>query len=616
MANIMSMKSIKNNVSRNGFDLSRKKNFTAKAGELLPILNTLVLPGDKFTIDLKTLTRTMPLNTAAFARIREYFDFYFVPMDQLWNKSNTILTQMYDNNYHANDYDPTKNVGLVGKFPYVSCSGLSSYMNMLLSYATDENAQKVVCTKNYFGYSRAELTCKLLDYLGYGNFYSLFDEVPNKSPYQFNVNQSIMPLLAYQKIYSDYYRETQWEKAQPWTFNVDYLKGDTDGGSSLGFDGICFDGIINTDTAPGTPPPAFYDNFNLFDLRYCNWQKDLIHGLLPSAQYGDSVVLPLNVSMPVGTQIGADFNLGGGSFTLPNAPVEGNNSFSNFRSTSGLITTVLSPVSLSSELTVLALRQAEFLQKWKEISLSGSQDYKEQIQKHWNVNVSDAYSDKCQYLGGIANSLDINEVVNNNITGDYEASIAGKGIGSSGGKITFDSNGRYGYLMCIYHAMPMLDYTTSSIDLQNTIINSEDFPIPEFDKIGMQGIPFIALSNSKSVPFPDGSQTGTAIAGYAPRYICFKTSLDTSHGAFRGSLGHWIMRFDDESLRDGMLTSIVGTIQNVPIVTYTMFKVNPNCLDSLFAVEADSSVDTDELLISSFFDVKVVRNLDTDGLPY
>ena len=39
MANIMSFKSLKNKTSRNGFDLSSKRNFTAKAGELLPVLN-------------------------------------------------------------------------------------------------------------------------------------------------------------------------------------------------------------------------------------------------------------------------------------------------------------------------------------------------------------------------------------------------------------------------------------------------------------------------------------------------------------------------------------------------------------------------------------------------
>ena len=51
-------------------------------------------------------------------------------------------------------------------------------------------------------------------------------------------------------------------------------------------------------------------------------------------------------------------------------------------------------------------------------------------------------------------------------------------------------------------------------------------------------------------------------------------------------------------------------------MNYSAFKVNPNSVDPIFAVQADSSVDTDQFLCSAFFDVKAVRNLDVDGLPY
>lgn len=112
----MSLKSLRNKTSRNGFDLSFKKNFTAKAGELLPVMVKEVLPGDSFKINLKSFTRTQPINTAAFARIREYYDFYFVPYDLLWNKANTVLTQMYDNPQHSVSLDPTKNFVLAGNY--------------------------------------------------------------------------------------------------------------------------------------------------------------------------------------------------------------------------------------------------------------------------------------------------------------------------------------------------------------------------------------------------------------------------------------------------------------------------------------------------------------------
>ena len=42
--------------------------------------------------------------------------------------------------------------------------------------------------------------------------------------------------------------------------------------------------------------------------------------------------------------------------------------------------------TLQSQFTVLALRQAEALQRWKEISQSGDTDYREQIRKHCVAN--------------------------------------------------------------------------------------------------------------------------------------------------------------------------------------------------------------------------------------
>ena len=97
MANIMSMVKLKNKTSRNGFDLGRKNAFTAKVGELLPVACIECLPGDSFDLEIQHFTRTRPVNTAAYTRIREYFDWFFVPTDLLWNKFGTVITQMTDN---------------------------------------------------------------------------------------------------------------------------------------------------------------------------------------------------------------------------------------------------------------------------------------------------------------------------------------------------------------------------------------------------------------------------------------------------------------------------------------------------------------------------------------
>lgn len=577
MANIMSLKSIRNKPSRNGFDLSFKKNFTAKAGELLPVMVKEVLPGDLFKINLKSFTRTQPVNTAAFARIREYYDFFFVPYDILWNKANTVLTQMYDNPQHAVSLDPTQNFVLNGEMPYTACSEIATYINLLSTGSTFSDYKS-----NYFGYDRATCSVKLLEYLGYGNYESFLTNSWDSSPLMANLNHNIFGLLAYQKIYSDFYRDSQWERISPSTFNVDYMDG-----SQM---------LVNFASEP------FLKNYNFFDLRYCNWQKDLFHGVLPHQQYGDTAVASITPNVT-------------GKLTLSNFSTVGTSP----TTASGTATKNLPAFDTVGDLSILVLRQAEFLQKWKEITQSGNKDYKDQLEKHWGVSVGDGFSELCTYLGGVSSSIDINEVVNTNITGSAAADIAGKGVGVANGEINFNSNGRYGLIMCIYHCLPLLDYTTDMLDPAFLKVNATDYAIPEFDRVGMQSMPLVQLMN----PLQSFANASGLVLGYVPRYIDYKTSVDQSVGGFKRTLNSWVISYGNESVKNQVTLPAAAPpvepsepVPSVAPMNFTFFKVNPNCLNPIFAVNVNSSIDTDQFLCSSFFDIKSVRNLDTDGLPY
>lgn len=577
MANIMSLKSIRNKPSRNGFDLSFKKNFTAKAGELLPVMIKEVLPGDTFKINLKSFTRTQPVNTAAFARIREYYDFFFVPYDLLWNKSNIVLTQMYDNPQHAVSLDPTKNFVLNGEMPYTASSEIATYINSLETLPDFADYKS-----NYFGYDRAVCSVKLLEYLGYGNYEAYLTKDWNSSPLMANLNHNIFGLLAYQKIYSDFYRDSQWERVSPSTFNVDYMDG-----SQM---------LVNFASEP------FFKNYNFFDLRYCNWQKDLFHGVLPHQQYGETAVASITPNVT-------------GKLTLSNFSTVGTSP----ATASGTATKNLPAFDTVGDLSILVLRQAEFLQKWKEITQSGNKDYKDQLEKHWGVSVGDGFSELCTYLGGVSSSIDINEVVNTNITASNAADIAGKGVGVANGEINFSSNGRYGLILCIYHCLPLLDYTTDMLDPAFLKVNSTDYAIPEFDRVGMQSMPLVQLMN----PLKSFADASGLVLGYVPRYIDYKTSVDQSVGGFKRTLNSWVISYGNESVKNQVTLPAdappVEPSEPVPSVApmnFTFFKVNPNCLNPIFAVNVNSAIDTDQFLCSSFFDIKSVRNLDADGLPY
>ena len=569
MSNIMNLKTIRNKPSRNGFDLSFKRNFTAKCGELLPVMVKEVLPGDFFKIDLSSFTRTQPINTAAFARIREYYDFFFVPYELLWTRSDSVITQMYENAQHASSINPPDNKRLSEYLPYITCQQIAKYLyNQGTLGILNQKAKK-----NFFGYDRGPLSVKLLEYLGYGNFTDYLSSTPetgdwDKNPKMSNLNLNVFGLLAYQKIYADFYRDSQWEKSNPSTFNVDYMTGSGPMKVPIPL------------TANTSSDLAFYENYNMFDLRYCNWQKDLFHGVVPSSQFGGE---PATFKL-IGTVTGG---------------VTSNN--------------VVAGESVS-DLNVLLLRQYEFLQKWREIAQTASQDYKEQVSKHWNVAVGDYASECCQYLGGLSSNIDINEVINTNITSNNSADIAGKGTAVNRGSINFDSKGKYGLLMCIYHCLPVLDYTTDFVEPAFTKVKSTDFAIPEFDQVGMQTVPLVWLCN----PQRSSANAPDLKLGYAPRYIEYKTSFDTSVGGFKRTLNSWVMSYNNDSLINQLSSNSLtpDTPNSSSYMNYSAFKVNPNSVDPIFAVNADSTFETDQFLCSTFFDIKAVRNLDIDGLPY
>ena len=81
---------------RSSFDLSSKKLFSAKVGEILPVYWQIAIPGNKYRISSDWFTRTVPVNPAAYTRIKEYYDFYAVPLRLISRSLPQAFTQMSD----------------------------------------------------------------------------------------------------------------------------------------------------------------------------------------------------------------------------------------------------------------------------------------------------------------------------------------------------------------------------------------------------------------------------------------------------------------------------------------------------------------------------------------
>lgn len=612
MAGLFSYGDIKNKPRRSGFDLGNKNAFTAKVGELLPVYWKFCLPGDKFQISQEWFTRTQPVDTSAFTRIREYYEWFFVPLHLMYRNSNEAIMSMENQpNYAASG---TQSITFNRKLPWVDL--------LTLSNAVD-NVKASTYHNNMFGFDRSLGFAKLYNYLGVGQV--------NSSKTLANLRISAFPFYAYQKIYSDYYRHSQWEVNKPWTYNCDFWNGE--------------------DRTPVVSTKDLFDtnpNDSVFELRYANWNKDLYMGAMPKAQFGDVAFVPVDSSgkLPISIPsievggVAPIYNTGVGGVE-PDAQIGVRGAIEGAPSNGQTVTaygadktdarrpyfyavpdgtvahlktkakTIQFPYEFSSKFDVLQLRAAECLQKWKEIAQANGQNYASQVKAHFGVSPDPITSHRSTRVCGFDGSIDISAVENTNLS-SAEAIIRGKGIG--GYRVnkpeTFKTT-EHGILMCIYHAVPLLDYAPTGPDLQfMTTVDGNSWPVPELDSIGFEELPSYPLLNTSDVqptkeprPF-----------GYVPRYISWKTSVDVVRGAFIDTLKSWTAPIGEDYLK------VYFDNNNVPggarFGFYTWFKVNPSVVNPIFGVAADGSWNTDQLLVNCDFDVRVARNLSYDGLPY
>ena len=147
-------------VHRSSFDLSSTKLFTAKVGEILPYYWQIAIPDTKYRISSDWFTRTVPVNTAAYTRIKEYYHFYAVPLRLISRALPQAFTQMSD--YMTSAASNNANTTQLTHVPYVSQSIFSSYLE-----TADANDQ--TNTRDDAGMPLVYGSCKLLDMLGYGS---------------------------------------------------------------------------------------------------------------------------------------------------------------------------------------------------------------------------------------------------------------------------------------------------------------------------------------------------------------------------------------------------------------------------------------------------------------
>ena len=639
-SDVMGLHGLKNKPSRNSFDVSARNLFTAKIGELLPCAVYEMNPGDSIRIDASYFTRTSPLQTAAFTRLRENVQFFFVPYSQLWKYFNTQVLNM-DASASGQDVSriaksPFANEKVSTRMPYISYSALHKYLYKMGQSAKKKFAGMDIHDNDKFANSdfdnngefRWAASSKLLQLLGYGRFdyqnmnYSDFKD-DTVSGMTHLPNLSVFRLLAYQKICNDHYQFRQWQGYDASLCNVDYITPDFSMDLSSQFEGVDFMTGKNS------------GRLNFLDLRFSNLPLDYLNGVLPTAQFGSESVVSLNNSSFSGFVRIDDITVNKpsvmssnskpilASSTISGISAAEGHSFVGISSTSSGFTksderfstlygSLSSPSSFSSSFSVAALRQAYAAQKYKEIQLANDVDFASQIQAHFGVKPKHA-DDTSYFIGGTSSMIDINPIVNQNLSGQGQADYKASPIGNGRSKIKFTAD-TYGVVMGIYRCTPVLDYAHIGIDRTLCKTDASDFVIPEMDSIGMQQNYLFEVQ----APSFDKTKVGfvndenfVKSYGYAPRYAEYKTNYDKYNGDFCFTLDSWVTGLPADMI-DEICRANVSAMQIAP----ELFNCRPSLCNSIFVNRDNYLVSDDKLYVGMVNMAYVTRNLSRYGLPY
>lgn len=634
-SNIMGLHGLKNKPSRNSFDLSHRNMFTAKVGELLPCFVQELNPGDSVKVTSSYFTRTAPLQSNAFTRLRENVQYFFVPYSALWKYFDSQVLNMTKN---ANGGDISRiasslvgNQKVTTQMPCVNYKTLHAYLLKFINRTSVGSDGSVGSEFNRGCYRHAE-SAKLLQLLGYGNFPEQFAnfKVKNDKNNQSGLNfkdvtyknspyLSIFRLLAYHKICNDHYLYRQWQPYNASLCNVDYL---TPNSSSL----------LNIDDSLLSIPddPIKSDKLNLLDMRFSNLPLDYFTGVLPTSQFGSESVVNLNLGSASGTgtisgSTGSDQGMWSGADFSNSAQVRtsSNNTLAIDYPNSKVIhhTHTVSGsatinTSLSGSFSIIALRNALAAQKYKEIQLANDVDFQSQVLAHFGIK-PDEKNENSLFIGGSSSMININEQINQNLSGDNKATYGAAPQGNGSASIKFTAK-TYGVVLGIYRCTPVLDFAHLGIDRTLFKTDASDFVIPEMDSIGMQQtfrceVAAPAPYNDEFQAFRVGNGTPPDMSetyGYAPRYSEFKTSYDRYNGAFCHSLKSWVTGINFGAIQNNVWNTWAGI--NAP----NMFACRPDIVKNLFVVSSTNNADDDQLYVGMVNMCYATRNLSRYGLPY
>lgn len=550
------------------FNLSHEVKNTMKFGQLIPFLTQEVLPGDIWRVKTEILTRLLQMKAPLMHNVNVYTHFFFVPYRLIWDKWEQFVTESLNGTYKAD----------VSQLPLISLS-------------------------SFLGTGDAVGAGSLLDHLG---FKMSIDHVESGGSID-NMNINALPLLAYHKIWQDYYRDENLDDDIPEEW-FELPQGVTDIFQNVGGKKIYAPMILK---------------------HYRAFAKDYFTSALPWTQKGADVTLPIGGSAPISGVTNSTnlvsplfaFNPGNGDNRVNPFPVSGHDLYINRSSvdvnkgyltsdtvsgSDGVVGVGLqipsvnisgtADLSNATAVTINELRRANALQRWEEMNARGGTRYIEQLLSHFGVVSDDARLQRAEYLGGGKSPIVISEVLQTSQTtdgadGSAQGTMTGHGVSASRNHAFKRRFKEHGILMGIMSVMPKSNYMQGCprMFLKRDVF---DFGWPVLSHLGEQPIYPQELYND-GIPV---DMSNVPEFGYTPRYAEYKFIPDQIAGEFRTSLEYW---------------TLARKFGNAP-------KLNSQFISSKGLSDNPGAFPTgvsDYILNDMYLDIKAIRKLPKYGTP-
>ena len=650
-------------------NLSQPIDFSSIPGVLTPLFCQYMAPGEKISGYADMITRTNEFQTAAFARINQTIEYFFVPASKL----NQVFNEWFFNiDDRPTTLRPSELPERAQTLPNVSPKKVRSLLMNLESDFQDFESPISQAIRLLFHYR----------YPVYQLFDSNFDNIwslPDVQNYLLlNLwNIPLVPFQVYQACYYDYYRNSLWENNDVEAYNTDdwmtSLSGDTitaerlhkimrlhlrnqdsdyftsvkpsplqNATGMLNIAGVRENALLavndwlsgtgfsfsfgksndyNANVSVGsliTDPSSITMEFRGNGERIGNLRDNTVRGDDLDVVWHGSV----NPSQP--SPIDAEFSHSNGKYSpldINGDPLTYGDSQigslddvvnSPYYSAGPLgITSNWSSIlaNLRSSINTQVIRVMFALEKLAKITSLAGKHYDDQVLAHYGFKVPKSWSNEVQLVGQQRSQIAIQEVVSNVTVpeGSQAGEIFGKGYGVMNDKNAFDFTAPvHGYFIAIYSAAPERTYTPSGNPKEYAQFRREDFPQPELMNLGQQPLFFSEWSLSGIPENP--------VTGWQWRYMEMKTRVPMSIGAFAR------VSYDSGSTENGILSD--WTVQ-YPLYNRNLFstsaedtnplsfmnlKVTPSSLNSLFLLQwQPNSANVDD-------ELKPIRLFDRDPL--